>query len=287
MTQRPFPLHSAVAAGFDLGASLLKMAVRDADRAVHYASFPIEEEPAVFEQLAQATSLRSAGLTGAGAGRAAKRLGNASAVQVAEFDAWGRGARTLLRHHGRPVEAPFLLVSVGTGTPILRVEADRVRHVGGSPLGGGCALVLGASLAGTSSFRELASLAATGDRRNVDLLLGDLYTAGDTPLPLEATAAHLGKLPRRARLEDARRADLCDAIWGLIGDNIALLCGAVAGRERLRSIVVGGSTVQNNPALRRALGGMLWAHGLDVHFLEDGAHTGARGALESLGRDQA
>jgi type II pantothenate kinase len=277
-----FPLQGAVEAGFDLGASLLKIAVRDRERAIHYASFPIEDEPVVFERVADVTTLRCAGITGAGAGRAAGRLSNTSAVQIAEFDAWGHGARALLRHHGRSVAAPFLLVSVGTGTPILRVEERRVKHVGGSPLGGGCAMVLGASLAGSASFQELSTLAAQGDRRNVDLMLGDLYAPSDTPLPLEATAAHLGKIRRQIRPEDARRADLCDAIWGLVGDNIGLLCGAIAGRERIERVIVGGSTVQDNPSLRRSLGGMLKAHGLDLHFLEDGAHTGARGALEVL-----
>lgn len=278
------PLASAVEAGFDLGASLLKMAVRDEDRAIRYASFPIEEESAVFDHLAQASALRSAGITGAGAERAAARLSNTSAVRIAEFDAWAHGARVLLRHQAQAVGVPFLLVSVGTGTPILRVEERRVRHVGGSPLGGGCALVLGAGLVGASSFRELSELARDGDRRNVDLLLGDLYSPRDTPLPLEATAAHLGKLRREVRLEEAHRADLSDAIWGLIGDNIGLLCGAVAGREGIESVVVGGSTVQDNSSLQRALGAMLKAHGLEVHFLEDGAHTGARGALEFLDR---
>ena len=92
MTQRFFPPQSAVEAGFDLGATLLKLAVRDADRAVHYASFPIEEEPVVFERFAGETSLRSAGFTGAGAGRAVGRLAHTCAIRVAEFDACGLGA---------------------------------------------------------------------------------------------------------------------------------------------------------------------------------------------------
>ncbi len=282
-TRQPIPLEDAVEVGFDLGASLLKMAVRDETLRVRYASCPIEQETAVFERLAAAgAQLRGAGLTGAGAARAAERLETTSAVRVAEFDAWAKGARVLLEHQAVGVEEPYLLLSVGTGTPILRVEGERVRHVGGSPLGGGCALALGAGLAGTTSFDELTALAARGDRRNVDLLLGDLYSSRDTPLPLEATAAHLSKLPRDASGDEARRADLCDAIWGLVGDNLALLCGAVAGREELSRVVVGGSTVQGNPSLERALARMLRAHGLEAHFLEDGAHTGARGALEML-----
>ncbi len=280
-TRQPIPWDEAVEVGFDLGASLLKMALRDDAHRIRYASVPIDEGPAVLDRAAGGARLRGAGLTGAGAERAAARLAATSAVRVAEFDAWAQGARVLLRHQSVAVATPFLLLSVGTGTPILRVEDEGVRHVGGSPLGGGCAMVLGAGLAGTASFQELAELAARGDRRHVDLLLGDLYSANDTPLPLEATAAHLGKLPRAT--EETRRADLCDAIWGLVGDNLGLLCGAVAGREGVTRVVVGGSTVQGNRSLERSLRRMLRAHGLAVHFLEDGAHTGARGALELLG----
>lgn len=285
-TRQPIPWDEAVEIGFDLGASRLKMALRDETRRIHYASVPIEEEHAVLDRLAGGVRLRRAGLTGAGAERAAARLAAASPVRVAEFEAWAQGARVLLRHEDVGVETPFLLLSVGTGTPILRVEEDGVRHVGGSPLGGGCAMVLGAGLAGTGSFQELTALAAQGDRRRVDLLLGDLYSAADTPLPLDATAAHLGKVPKVPRLgegSETRRVDLCDAIWGLVGDNLGLLCGAVAGRERVTRVVVGGSTVEGNPSLERSLGRMLRAHGLETHFLEDGAHTGARGALELLG----
>ena len=276
------PLQNAVTAGLDFGASLLKLAVRDGGRAVHYASFPIEDEPAVLDRLCAAPALRGAALTGAGARRGAAHLDAKAAVQIAEFDAWGLGARVLLRHAGRSIAPPFLLLSVGTGTPILRVEEAAVRHVGGSPLGGGSALVLGAGLVGAASFSELVELGKRGDRRRVDLLLGDLYGDRDSPLPLEATAAHLGKVPRQLSLTEAKRADLADAVWGIVGDNLALLSGAIAGREKVGTVVIGGSTVQRNPSLRRALEGMLLAHGLSVEFLEDGGHTGARGALELL-----
>ena len=147
-------------------------------------------------------------------------------------------------------------------------------------MGGGCALVLGEALAGAGGFEELCALAEVGDRRRVDLLLGDIYGAEDTPIRLDATAAHLAKMPRRLTREEARRADLADAVWGLIGDNLGLLAGAIAGCEGLVDLVLVGGALEGNASLRRAVGGMVDAHGLRAHFLDHSAHAGARGALE-------
>lgn len=282
MTQNLHLLDDAVSAGIDLGASRIKIAIRNPDVGLGYASFAIEEEGWVLERLSAAGELRSAGLTGAGAQRGVALLRTPAAVQVPEFDALGDGARVLLRESGDELPMPFLLVSVGTGTPILRVDETRVRHVGGSPLGGGCALVLGHSLVGCRSFLELAELAESGRRERVDLLLGDIYKSDDSPIRLDATAAHFSKVPRRVGFAEAGPADLADAVWGLIGDNLGLLCGAIAGRESVDRVVVVGSTVQGNPSLRRALRRMLRAHGLEVRFPQEGAHAGARGALERI-----
>ena len=61
-----------------------------------------------------------------------------------EFDAWRAGAIRLLERQGEKPPERDLLVSLGTGTSMLLVEPGRANRVGGTALGGGTLLGLGA-----------------------------------------------------------------------------------------------------------------------------------------------
>src|SRR5262249_28098306 len=139
----------------------------------------------------------------------------------------------------------YLLVSLGTGTSVLAVEDGRVERVGGTALGGGTVLGLGRLLLGVESFQELAAMAERGDRRTVDLLIGDVYRGRNAPL--------LGDLPAAsfAKLASTRPEDLAHALMGLVGENVALLCGGLARGVHVEAVVYCGSTLSENPALRR------------------------------------
>ena len=62
---------------------------------------------------------------------------------------------------------------------MLSVGDRRVERVGGTALGGGTVVGLGKLLLGVESFAELAAMAERGDRRTVDLLVGDVYRSAD------------------------------------------------------------------------------------------------------------
>ena len=95
------------------------------------------------------------GLTGGGAPALESRLaGGVTPKTVDEFRAWGAGAGVLVREQGGRVEGRYLLVSLGTGTSVLLVEGERVARVGGTALGGGTVVGLGAALHGALTFRQ-------------------------------------------------------------------------------------------------------------------------------------
>jgi type II pantothenate kinase len=205
---------------------------------------------------------------------------------VGEFDAWSAGARTLLREQGVAEGGPVLLVSLGTGTSVLRVEGERATRVGGTALGGGTLLGLGAVLTGRTRFEELVELAGAGDRNRVDLLVSDIYPQGLAELPGAASAASFGKLPRLASSgESPDPRDLAGALMALVGENVALLCNEIAGREQLRRLVFGGAALASNPPLARWLVALTRAFGREAVLLTHGAHTGAVGALVVAERD--
>jgi len=163
-------------------------------------------------------------------------------------------------------------VSLGTGTSVLSVEDGHVARVGGTALGGGTVLGLGKLLLGVESFAELTALAERGDRRSVDLMVGDVYRSTDAPLLRDLTAASF------AKLASTEPEDLASALMGLVGENVALLCGGFARHSSIEGVVYCGSTLSENPPLRRIVAEITTLFGHRPCFLAGGAFCGAVGA---------
>lgn len=277
MSERP---EGAI--GIDLGASRIKVASRTSDGATRFESFAAAERPAVSAR-AQAAQGAAIGLTGAGATAFAEALDARHQTRVVgEFDAWARGSRCLLESAETGVSPPFLLVSLGTGTSMLHVESAGATRLGGTALGGGTLTGLAARLCDCRDFGELCRLAENGDRRSVDLVLADLYT-GDRPLPGSTTASALEKLgrPPAAGAREPRREDIAAALMGLVGENVAILASALAAAADLATIVYGGSTLRENPALTNLLVAIPASQGRRGLLLPSGEYAGAVGALEA------
>jgi len=276
----------APAVGVDLGATLTKIAQRDHEGRYHLELMPSRAVDPIVAKVS-ALGPASIGLTGGGAARLANLLEMPSHT-VAEFDAWGAGADRLLDPELIAQGSRYLLVSLGTGTSVLLIDGGRAVRVGGTALGGGTVLGLGSALTGTNSFEELCLLASKGSRRHVDLVVSDIYSSGELPLPGDLTAASFGKLGLPPEASDPSSADtdgkspehLAAAILGLVGENVALICGGLAAATQAETIVFGGSTLRSNPALVTVLEGVTAMIGRNAHFLPDGEFGGALGALE-------
>ena len=264
------------AVGIDLGASLTKVAIRSGSEVLHRVLPAGDAGPA--EKLVGELAPRRIGLTGGGAAELARRLG-AEAVRVNEFAAWGAGATALLDAEGREAPRPFLLVSLGTGTSAMLADRLSVNRIGGTALGGGTVMGLGALLLGRSDFDEICALAARGDRRNVDMLVSDIYRPGEIALTGDLTAANFGKPVLKGGVK-LNPEDIAAAIMGLVGENVALICGGLAAPHAIRHIVFGGGALRDNPCLRDVLHNITSAFGREPVFLERGEYAGAVGALE-------
>jgi type II pantothenate kinase len=272
------------AVGVDLGATLAKIAHRDHEGQYHLELMP---STALDRLAVMVADLRPAsiGLTGGGAARLADLLDLPSAM-VAEFDAWGTGAGRLLDPQIVADGSRYLMVSLGTGTSVLLIEGTQAIRVGGTALGGGTVLGLGSALTGAQSFEDLCLLASKGSRRHVDLVVSDIYPSGELPLPGDLTAASFGKLGLppadggEAQGNGHAREDLAAAVMGLVGENVGLICGGLAAATQVETIVFGGSTLRDNPALVEILEAVTALIGRKAYFLPDGEFGGALGALE-------
>ncbi len=267
-------------AGVDIGATLAKTVVVPTGAGLEsFETFvcPSSDLPALAAFLASRPPLRLAA-TGAGAQRLASLVRATESVVLADqFEAWGEGERILLHKADFTPTTPHYLVSLGTGTSILRIgQEGHVSRAGGTGLGGGTLRGFGQLLLGQADHEALTSLAFQGDRRRVDLLVRDLYPSGEIGLQGDLTASNLGRIASR----DAR--DVANAITGLVGENVGLLAAALSKQEAVPfplDIVYAGSTLRQNVALRDVLAFATSVGGARARFLPNGEFVGAVGAL--------
>lgn len=264
-----------VTVGVDAGATLCKM-IRVHGTEVETAFRPVSDTAGVRAQIAAWRPHRLAA-TGGGADRLGQTLDGVLVHQVGEFVAWGTGAGLMAAREGVVLPAEYLVASVGTGTSILAVTAAGTERVGGTALGGGTIMGLARLLVACDDFDAVVALAAQGDRRRVDLLIGDLYRAAPLPVLRDLSASNF------AKLESREPADLAHAILGLVGENVALMGGALARGSGLDTILYCGSTLRGNPALRAIIEGITQVFGNRPLFLRDGAFCGALGAAALAG----
>jgi type II pantothenate kinase len=135
----------------------------------------------------------------------------------------------------------FIIASMGTGVSFTaNSEGEATRHVGGSALGGGTLMALSRLMLGIKDFGELCALAATGDSRNLDLLICDMFGEDyGTTLTSDVVGSSMAKaLWMEERPEDKQiAASLLATVSFAIGAHVAAICSA----EKADTIVfVGG-----------------------------------------------
>ena len=135
-------------------------------------------------------------LTGVGSAYIRQPLYGIPTAKADEFLADGLGAT----YHTELTET--IVVSMGTGTSLVRVSKDGIQHIGGIGIGGGTIMGLSNLLLKTSDIREIIELAQRGNLSNIDLQIQDITTAPLEGLPLDATASNFGKVRGAVSLED-------------------------------------------------------------------------------------
>jgi type II pantothenate kinase len=150
-------------------------------------------------------------------------------TRIEEFQAIGTGGARLAGLE-RAVVA-----SMGTGTALVGVDRGRIRHLGGSGVGGGTLIGLGRRILGTGDFQAIAQAAAGGELKKVDLLLEDLRPGSLGDLPAWATVSNFG------RTEGApSRADDALGLINLVLQAIGVMAMLAARLQEVEDIVLTG-----------------------------------------------
>ena len=171
-------------------------------------------------------------LTGIGA-KGVQFIQGCLTTHVDEFIANGLGARfdSGLDH--------MIVVSMGTGTSLVRVDGDDIRHIGGIGMGGGALLGLSRLLLDTSDIKEICLLAEDGNHAHVNLLIQDVCKEQIKGLAGYATASLFAKVLQRSPSDPDIAAGLIHMVLETIG-SAAVLSQLNGGFKDF--VLVGGLT---------------------------------------------
>ncbi|KAL0218011.1 hypothetical protein RCL1_008859 [Eukaryota sp. TZLM3-RCL] len=180
---------------------------------------------------------------------------------------------------------PYLLVNVGSGVSILKIDGyNKFVRVSGSGLGGATFFAL-AKLLGCleCSYDDLLSMAAKGDHKKVDMLVGDIYGTdyGNIGLSADVTAAYFGKLLNHENIEKVTKDDLVKGILLMITGNIAHLAYLIASQYNIKRIVFAGHFFRHDSITMASVsrGVYFWSAGqMKSCFLKHEGYLGAMGS---------
>lgn len=172
-------------------------------------------------------------LTGVGSAYVNSPLYGLPTGKVDEFLANGLGARHAA-HNDR-----LIVVSMGTGTSLVRIDGDNICHIGGIGVGGGTLQGLSRLLLKTDNIRQVADLARNGDITHVNLLIGDICNMALPDLPVNATASLLGKVD-----SNASESDIAYGIIYMVLQTIGQAAILSAINSEIRDFVLIGNLTQ-------------------------------------------
>lgn len=184
---------------------------------------------------------------------------------------------------------PYLLVNIGSGVSMIKVEGDgKFERVSGTSVGGGTFWGLGRLLTKCESFDELLQLSHRGNNRVIDMLVGDIYGGLDySKIGLSATAiaSSFGKaISDKKELQDYKPEDVARSLLRLISNNIGQIAYLNALLYGLKRIIFGGFFIRGHEYTMDTISVAVqfWSKGeAKAMFLRHEGYLGALGALKS------
>ena len=184
---------------------------------------------------------------------------------------------------------PYMLVTIGTGVSVLRVDGPRQHErVSGSTIGGGTFWGLMRLLTDVENFEDAMKLAEKGDPTKVDMMVGDIYGEDSDALEklglaADIVASSFGKLvSKEDPAKGLTQEDLARALLSLVTNNIGQVAYLNAKLHNTPRIYFVGSFLRHNMISQRRLSYAIdyWSKGeMEALFLEHEGYFGALGAF--------
>lgn len=171
-------------------------------------------------------------ITGVGSSYITARLYGIPTGKVDEFRAIGLGGLHLSGLNNA------IIVSMGTGTALVKADKSGVWHIGGTGVGGGTLLGLSNRMLNVRDFNDLIETAQGGKLANIDLTIGDISHDLLVGLPPETTASNFGKLS-----DLASKADIAMGIINLVFQTIGMIAVFAARIDHTREVALTGNLI--------------------------------------------
>jgi len=225
--------------GIDIGGSTTKIVGFDEKSLISpllvRANDPIASVYGAFGKFLNINSLKIEDIdrimiTGVGSSFINNKLFGIPTARVDEFLAIGMGGLFLSNLN------KAIIVSMGTGTALVKAENNTAVHLGGTGVGGGTLLGLSNRMLNVRHFDELIEAANGGDLSHVDLTIGDISKEVMETLPSETTASNFGKIS-----DLVTNADLAMGIINLVFQTIGMLAVFNTKIDNIKDVVLTGN----------------------------------------------
>lgn len=225
--------------GIDIGGSTTKIVGFDGKSMISpllvRANDPIASVYGAFGKFLNINSLKIEDIerimiTGVGSSFINNKLFGIPTARVDEFMAIGMGGLFLSNLR------KAIIISMGTGTALVKAENNSAVHLGGTGVGGGTLLGLSNRMLNVRNFEELIETAKGGDLSHVDLTIGDISKEVMETLPNETTASNFGKIS-----DLVTNADLAMGIINLVFQTIGMISVFNTRIYNIKDVVLTGN----------------------------------------------
>lgn len=135
-------------------------------------------------------------LTGVGAAYIDENIYGLPTSKSEEFIADGLGAK-----YESKLDR-MIVVSMGTGTSLVKCDGENIKHIGGIGIGGGTLAGLSRIMLKTDDIKQITNLAKDGDVSKINLLIKDISAKPLPGLPMSAVASLFSNAKTNASRED-------------------------------------------------------------------------------------
>ncbi len=261
--------------GIDLGGSTTKIVGFDGKTMISpflvRANDPIASVYGAFGKFLSINSFKIEDIeqimvTGVGSSFVDSRLFGIPTAKVDEFMAIGLGGLFLSNLK------KAIIVSMGTGTALVKAENNAAVHLGGTGIGGGTLLGLSNRMLNVRHFDELIETASEGNLSNVDLTIGDISKEVLETLPSETTASNFGKLS-----DLVTKADLALGIINLVFQTIGMVAVFNTRIDNTKDVVLTGN-LTNVPQAKNIFDQLSVLYNVNFQIPEHAEYATAVGA---------
>lgn len=133
----------------------------------------------------------------------------------------------------------------------------------------------------------MLAISKTGDNKNVDLLVGDIYGSDYSKLGLKSSriASSFGKVFKkntRQNKDNFASGDIAKSLLFMVSNNIGQIAYLNAQQHGIKRIYFGGCFIRGHPITMNSLSYAIkfWSNGdMKALFLRHEGHLGATGAV--------